>query len=104
MTATLVDDAAALERLVERLRGVPWIAFDTEFTRERTYYARLGLIQIASADVIACVDPLALDIGPLLDLLYTPGVLKVAHAARQDLEVLYDLRADLPRPLFDTQI
>jgi len=104
MTDNLVSDPATLERLVGRLHGAEWIAFDTEFVRTRTYYARLGLIQIATRDLVACVDPLAVDIGPLLDVLYQPSILKVAHAARQDLEVLYDLRARLPRPLFDTQI
>lgn len=104
MTASLVADRVALDRLIDRVRGAEWIAFDTEFTRERTYYARLGLLQIASDDLVACVDPLAVNIEPLLDVLYEPGILKIAHAARQDLEVLYDLRGSLPRPLFDTQI
>jgi ribonuclease D len=122
MPESIVTDAAALRALCLRLAPAPWIALDTEFMRVNTYRARLCLIQLATPDEIACVDPLALgDIGPLLDLLYRPTIVKVLHAARQDLEVLADLcrtgtyqcrgRQDVesdngapPRPLFDTQI
>lgn len=104
MQIVLVQDHEALTRLCERLGHSRWIALDTEFTRESTYYAKLGLLQVGTDDVVACVDPLAVDLAPLLDLLYRPTVLKVLHAGRQDLEVLHDLRRDVPRPLFDTQI
>lgn len=101
---TPITDPKALEHLCEALRGAAWIALDTEFVRERTYYARLALIQVAIPEVVACVDPLALDIAPLLEVLYADRTLKVLHAARQDLEVFYDVRAVVPQPLFDTQI
>jgi ribonuclease D len=105
MPAPFIDDVAQLRSLCERLRDAPWIALDTEFMRVSTYRARLCLIQLATPDVIACVDPLALaDLTPLLDLLYLPSVVKVLHAARQDLEVLADIRGAPPRPIFDTQI
>lgn len=104
MQITLVQDATALEHLCERIAGSRWIALDTEFTRERTYYARLGLVQLATDDVVACVDPLRLDLAPLLDVLYDRNILKVLHAGRQDLEVLHDLRGAVPQPIFDTQI
>lgn len=104
MPITLVQDAAALEGLCARIAGRRWIALDTEFTRERTFYARLGLVQLATEDVVACVDPLRVDPAPLLEVLYDERVLKVLHAGRQDLEVLYDLRGAVPRPVFDTQI
>lgn len=100
----LITQPAALADLIGEFARAPWIALDTEFTRIRTYYARLGLVQIAAAGHVACVDPLAVDIEPLLDALYTPHPLKIFHAARQDLEVLYDRRGAVPGPLFDTQI
>lgn len=104
MQILLVQDPAALSRLCDRLARSPWVAVDTEFNRESTYYAKLGLLQVGTDEVVACVDPLAVDLAPLLDLLYRPTVLKVLHAGRQDLEVLQDIRRDVPRPLFDTQI
>jgi ribonuclease D len=104
MEIVLVQETAQLEQLCARLTGSPWIALDTEFTRESTYYAKLGLLQVANASVVACVDPLAVDLAPLLDVLYDAGILKVLHAGRQDLEVLHDLRPHVLQPLFDTQI
>lgn len=100
-----VDTAPELEALAARLQGSPWLALDTEFIRERTYYPQLCLIQVATPGLIACVDPLALpDIGPLLDVLYDPATVKVLHAASQDLEIFYHLRGAVPQPVFDTQI
>lgn len=104
MEIPLVREAPVLAQLCARLRGAHWIALDTEFTRERTYYARLGLLQLATDEIIACVDPLALDLAPLLELLYDERTLKVLHAGRQDLEVFHDLRGAVPAPVFDTQI
>src|SRR6202023_4253363 len=80
------------------------IALDTEFLRERTYRAQLCLVQVAGSDFSACIDPLALaDLQPLAAVLAAPGVTKVMHASRQDLEVLLPV-AGLTRPVFDTQI
>ena len=104
MSIALVQDEAALRHLCTRVARCTWVVLDTEFTRERTFYARLGLLQLAAEDVIACVDPLALDLTPLLDVLYENHVLKVLHAGRQDLEVFHDLRGAAPAPVFDTQI
>ena len=104
MSYVLVEDKAALARVCADLANKPWVAVDTEFTRERTFYARLGLLQLATDDGVACVDPLRVDLGPLLDILYDPRLLKVLHAGRQDLEVFHDLRGDVPAPVFDTQI
>ncbi|MEK7191092.1 MAG: ribonuclease D, partial [Pseudomonadota bacterium] len=104
MTASLIQDDAALRALCARLAGADWIALDTEFMRVRTYSARLCLIQVATPEVIACIDPLAVNIDPLLDLLYEPRTLKVLHATRQDLEVFFDIRQAVPAPVFDTQI
>ena len=105
MDTQLIATPHELHTLCDELRTEPWIALDTEFMRERTYYAKLCLVQIATPNVIACVDPLALpDLTPLLDLLYDPRILKVLHSARQDLEVFFDLRGAVPAPVFDTQI
>jgi len=100
----LIQDPASLARLCKQLRDAPWLALDTEFMRTRTYYARLCLVQVATPNVIACIDPLALPIEPLLEVIYSPGALKVIHSARQDLEVFADIRGAPPVPVFDTQI
>jgi ribonuclease D len=104
MQETFVDTAAGLSQLCHSLAGSEWIALDTEFIREKTYYPRLCLLQVCNGEVAACVDPLALDdIGPLLEVLFDGRALKVLHAARQDLEIfLHDYRR-LPMPVFDTQ-
>jgi len=100
-----VDTAAQLAQLCEQLASAEALALDTEFTREKTYYAKLGLIQIASRDVVACIDPLAIsDLQPLLQLLQNPQITKIIHAARQDLEVLWQNYQIMPQPLFDSQI
>jgi ribonuclease D len=99
-----VDTERGLAELCEKLRGQPVLALDTEFLREKTYYAQLCLLQVAAEGVIACVDPLAVDLDPLLDIIYDPNVVKVMHSARQDMEIFFDLRGDVPRPLFDSQI
>ncbi len=105
MRTLFVNDEPTLKELCQLLAASDVVAMDTEFMRERTYYAQLCLIQLATDQFIACVDPLAIeDLTPLLDLLYDPGRLKILHAARQDLEIFFDLRGDLPKPIYDTQI
>ncbi len=105
MDATVIRDASELVALCKNLAQCPWVGVDTEFVRERTYYSQLCLIQVASADTVACIDPLALeDLTPLMDLLYDPSIIKVMHAARQDLELFYDRQGELPTALFDTQV
>ena len=100
-----IDSPAELEHLCRELSRAPWIALDTEFMREKTYYPRLCLIQVATTDLVACIDPLAVkDLSALLDVIYDSGITIVMHAARQDLEILYHLRGTLPAPDFDTQI
>jgi ribonuclease D len=100
----MIDTADALTALAESLAQRREIALDTEFMREKTYRAELCLLQIAHGDVAACIDPLALtDLGALVPALTAPGVTKVMHAARQDLEVLLPA-VGLVQPVFDTQI
>ncbi|MCS6890648.1 MAG: ribonuclease D [Rhodovarius sp.] len=102
----LIADSLALAELCERLGKEPFIAVDTEFMRERTYWPELCLVQLGGAEEIAVVDALApgLDLAPLGRLLANPGVTKVFHAARQDVEIFLHRFGSVPSPLFDTQI
>ncbi len=100
-----VDTPDQLEQFAAEIASQPWIALDTEFLRERTYRPELCLLQIATPETVACIDPLALDnIDPLLDVIYDSSIIKVLHAASQDLEIFYWLRGSVPTNLFDTQI
>lgn len=104
MQELFVDNAASLVNLCEQLKHSEWLALDTEFIREKTYYPKLCLIQISNGDIAACVDPLAIDdLQPLLAILYDGSVLKVWHSARQDLEIFLHDWQQIPLPLFDTQ-
>jgi ribonuclease D len=98
-----VDDADGLAALLEELAHEPRYALDTEFHRERTYWPKAALVQLAWPGGIALVDPLAVDLTPLAALLQGPG-LAVLHAAQQDLEVLDRVCGAVPARLFDTQI
>ena len=100
-----IADTAALEQLCKTLRGSTWLALDTEFIREKTYYPQLCLLQISNGEIAACVDPLAIDqLQPLLEILNDPQIVKVWHAARQDLEIFQHHWKQIPTPLFDTQL
>ena len=103
---TPITTTADLAAFCARLKTQPFVAVDTEFMRETTYWPKLCLIQAAAlGGVEAVIDPLAegLDLGPFLEVLGDPSIEKVFHAARQDLEIFFNLGA-LPRPLFDSQI
>lgn len=105
MSIPFVTAADQLADLVERWRHAPFLALDTEFVREQTYWPQLCLIQVGDGQSPACVDPLAeMDLSPLLDLLDEPQSTCVFHAAGQDLEIFVRLRGRAPAPLFDTQI
>lgn len=100
-----IDTPEALSELCEQLAHVDWFCLDTEFIREKTYYPRLCLIQVGTPDVVACIDPLSIeDLSPLSKLLHDPNIIKVIHAASQDMEIFYYLDKKLPAPLFDTQV
>ncbi|MGE0383674.1 MAG: ribonuclease D [Gammaproteobacteria bacterium] len=100
-----IDSPDALAALCGRLGGEPWLALDTEFMREDTYFPELCLVQIATPRVVACIDPLAIaDLAPLRTLLCDASAVKVFHAARQDLELMFHRFGVVPAPLFDTQI
>lgn len=102
----MITTTSELEKFCQKLAKYPFITVDTEFIREKTYYPVLCLIQLGCSDAAACVDPLApeMDLSPLFDLFLNKKVLKVFHAARQDLEIFYHLMGKMPTPLFDTQI
>ena len=103
----LITKSEDLKALVDRLSAHPFIAVDTEFMRENTYWPDLCLIQVASSDEAAAIDPKAegIDLKPLLDLFVSnEEVLKIFHAGGQDLEIIHNLTGKTPHPLFDTQI
>ncbi|MCS6624977.1 ribonuclease D [Roseibacterium beibuensis] len=102
---TPITTTEALRDFCAKLSNQPFITVDTEFMRETTYWPRLCLIQAASATDAAIIDPMAegLDLTPFLDLLRDESILKVFHAARQDVEIFVKLGA-MPRPMFDTQV
>ncbi|MBV8889898.1 MAG: ribonuclease D [Alphaproteobacteria bacterium] len=102
----LVTDTAALAAFCARQQGADFVAVDTEFMRERTYWPILCVVQIAGPEESAAIDALAadIDLAPLLALMADERVLKVFHAARQDLEIFHKLSGAVPKPLFDTQI
>jgi ribonuclease D len=101
--ARWIDERHELEELIDRLVVEPRYAIDTEFHRERTYFPKLALVQLAWSDGLALVDPLAVDAG-LLRRLFAAGTLAVAHAAQQDLDVLYHAVGAIPTRIYDTQI
>ncbi|HSK47957.1 MAG TPA: ribonuclease D [Coriobacteriia bacterium] len=100
-----ITDTSELAALVAQVRTSPLVAIDTEFMRERTYFAKLCLIQIATDDVAAIVDPLAVgDLSPLCELLTDRSVVKVLHAGSQDLEIFFKECGAAMAPVFDTQV
>ena len=103
---TLITDSAALVGFCTRQKGASFVAVDTEFMRERTYWPILCLVQVAGPASAAVIDALApgIDLTPLLALMGDQSILKVFHAARQDIEIFFNLSGTVPEPLFDTQI
>jgi ribonuclease D len=103
---TLITDNAALVRFCNQQRDASFVAVDTEFMRERTYWPILCLVQVAGPASAAVIDALApgIDLTPLLALTADQSILKVFHAARQDIEIFFNLSGTVPEPLFDTQI
>lgn len=102
----LIADSAQLAAFCERVAQSDFITVDTEFMRERTYWPQLCLVQVAGPGEVAAIDPLAegMDLSPLLRLLYDERLLKVFHAARQDIEIFFHMTGRIPAPLFDTQV
>lgn len=102
----VIETTEDLKALVKELKSAPYIALDTEFMRDQTYWPKLCLLQVAAAGIEAIVDPLAegIDLKPFFELLKNKGIVKVLHAARQDIEIFFHQGNVIPDPLFDTQI
>ncbi len=102
----MIDTTAALEEACRLLAQSDFITIDTEFLRETTFWPELCLIQMASPDHEYIVDPMAkgLDLAPFFELMANTAVVKVFHAARQDIEIIFHLGNLIPHPIFDTQV
>jgi ribonuclease D len=100
-----IDTPEKLTELCAQIAKVSWLALDTEFLRETSYYPKFCLLQLATPDWTACVDPIALPkLDELFAVLYNPSIVKVFHSCRQDLEIFYQLTGAVPTPIFDTQV
>jgi ribonuclease D len=104
-TIQYINTPDQLAKLCEQIKKEPWLALDTEFLREKTYYPKFCLLQIATPEWVACIDPIALPkLDDLFEAIYNPAIVKVFHSCRQDLEIFYQLTGKLPAPIFDTQV
>ena len=101
-----ISTSDALAEFCENQLKSDYIAVDTEFLRDRTYWPQLCLVQIAGSDEAAAIDTLAkdIDLAPLYELMSNRSLLKVFHAGRQDVEIFFHRMGSIPEPLFDTQI
>ena len=102
----IVETSDDLRAFVAELAHAPYLALDTEFLRDQTYYPKLCLIQVAAPGIEGIIDPLApgIDLASFYDLIRRPDIVKVLHASRQDIEIFFLQGGVLPAPLFDTQI
>ncbi len=103
---SLITTTESLAAFCARQATAEFVTVDTEFMREKTYWPQLCLVQVAGPGEAVAIDPLApgLDLRPLYELMADPAVLKVFHAARQDIEIFFHLAGRVPTPLFDTQV
>lgn len=101
-----IDNTQDLGLLCQRLAKHPYITVDLEFIREKTYFPLLCLIQVASEEETAIIDPLAegIDLQSFFALMQNRDVTKVFHSCRQDVEIIFELSGIIPQPLFDTQV
>ncbi|MSP89260.1 MAG: ribonuclease D [Alphaproteobacteria bacterium] len=103
---TIIATTAKLDAFCGRIAGNAYVTVDTEFLRDKTYWPLLCLVQLAGPDEAFAIDPLApdMDLAPLYRLMSDPKILKVFHAARQDVEIFFQMSGQIPTPLFDTQV
>ncbi len=100
-----IDTSEQLEEYCDKAAAFPWLAVDTEFIREKTYFPQWCLLQLATPESIACIDVLAItDMSPAMDLMYNPDIVKLFHAASQDMEIFHLAGGKPPAPIFDTQL
>lgn len=105
MNYQMVTTQAQLQDCCEALSGSRFLALDTEFLREKTYFPKLALIQITDGNENFIIDPLSIsDLNEFFKLVENPDIIKVLHSARQDYEIFFHLQGRLPGPIFDTQI
>ena len=102
----IIADNTALFEITNQFQNAPFLAIDTEFMRERTYYPQLCLVQISDGTTAVAIDPLAnrLDLAPLWSLMRNKDIVKVFHAGQQDMEIFLHQMGQLPAPIYDTQI
>jgi len=101
-----ITTSEELAAVCARMRKHRYVTVDTEFLRETTYYPLLCVAQVATADEAVVIDALApgIDLSPFFDLLVDENVVKVFHAARQDIEIVWNMAGKIPHPIFDTQV
>ncbi len=101
-----VDSVSELQLLCQKMKQESWLAIDTEFLREKTYYPKFCLLQIATLEWVACIDPIVLkgEMDELFEIINNPSIVKVLHSCRQDVEIFYQLTGKLPAPVYDTQL
>ena len=105
MEKLLIETPQQLVDFCDIIKTSPWLAVDTEFIREKTYYPKLCLLQVANKHIAACIDTLAInDLSPVMSVLYDTNIVKIFHACHQDLEIFVHLNQQVPKPIFDTQI
>lgn len=100
----LIETTSALETLCKKLKKQKVLAVDTEFVRERTFYPKAGLLQVADNEHVYLIDPLTCDLTAFLQIIEHPGIKKVMHSVSEDLDVFYTIGAYEPKNIFDTQI
>lgn len=101
----LIESDSGLAAAARQWTEAPALGLDTEFVRERTFYHRLGLLQVSDGVSTWLVDPLKVrDLGPVVEVLRAPGTVKILHSASEDVEVFYRGLGAVPEPLFDTQV
>ena len=105
MNYIMVTDETQLKECCANLSNSPFLAIDTEFLREKTYFSILALIQVANESDTYIIDPLSIDnLNDFFELVNNPNIVKVLHSARQDYEIFFNLQGKLPKPIFDTQV
>jgi len=105
MKVVLINSASSLEEFCLQAQKESCVGVDTEFSRITTYWPQIRLVQVATSDTIALIDPLSLEnLDPLKTLFYDEKILKIFHAARQDLEIFFYLWGKIPGPIADTQL
>lgn len=106
MPMNLITEQSALVAFCKQVEDGAYITVDTEFIRDKTYFPKLCLLQIAGHDAAAIIDPLAegIDLKPVFTLMQKKTLVKVFHAARQDIEIFHMLSGKIPAPIFDTQV